>query len=133
MKRVLVKLGLKRLEFVRKMIIAMGVLGVVMATEAAVFYPGLTFECGPRYNKTLITRRNPLHAVFLLDASGSVDDAQWSSEKDATTAIIKEFDTVYSNDSSGQLHVGVAQFSTDATKELDITNNLASVYAHIPG
>jgi len=120
------KLGCRRLDFIYKLLLSLAALGLLMVGVAVVFHPGLTSECGPQSSTLLKTVRTPLRAMLLLDSSGSIDNPTWAQQKDAAESIIQAFAEVYQPETD-RVHLGVAQFNSDAQLEGPITNDLASI------
>lgn len=127
------KLSWWRVELVRKALATVAILGLTMAVVAAAFYPNLTFNCGPSYNTTVVDVRGPIEVVFLLDASGSMTDQNWTAEQEAVKAVIDALMNVYSRN-PGDVHVGLTQFSSGPPQvDVALTNELAAkVFSRLP-
>jgi uncharacterized protein YegL len=126
------KLGWWRLDYLRKTMASLAALGLLMSVVAASFHPGLVSECGPTFTERLVSVRAPLKVVFLLDASGSISDTQWEEEKNAAKAIGQAFVDVYASDAD-KVHIGVAQFASDAQLDLPITSDWSGVSTALGG
>jgi len=111
------KAGYWRLDFVKKVLIAMAVMGLEGMFVASVLPPGVM---------SIEDSRLPLKAVFLLDGSGSVMPTQWTTELQANKQFVADFAKVYGS-AKGRLNFGFVEFSTTATVELPITTNLDKV------
>jgi len=109
---------------------SLAAIGLSVAMVAALLHPGLTTECGPQTSESTRLVRTPLRAVFLLDASSSVDSTAWESEKSATEAIIEAFKEVYQPDLN-RLHIGLAQFASKLKLEQEISSDLARVITSV--
>ena len=127
-----VKQGLLRREWLEKALGALAALGLLIALVAVTFPPGLVAECGPVISESTRTVRTPLKTVLLLDASASISGATWGAEKRAAQGIIQAFAEVYAP-ATDRVHVGVAQFATDARREISITSDLAAVDRALDG
>eukprot|EP00930_Biecheleria_cincta_P025987 TRINITY_DN18400_c0_g1_i1.p1 TRINITY_DN18400_c0_g1~~TRINITY_DN18400_c0_g1_i1.p1 ORF type:complete len:660 (-),score=110.80 TRINITY_DN18400_c0_g1_i1:106-2061(-) len=112
---ILVKIGCWRLDFVRKVLLALVALFVIAVLLATCRQPGLSLSCGPS--------RLPLRAFFLLDASGSVTDEAWNAEKRGAVEIIESFESATA---SNTMTVGAAQFSDTASLEVSMTSDLVA-------
>jgi len=124
------KQGLRRWDVWLKACLLLAAVGTVIVAVAAAFHPGITTECGPEVTRSTALLRAPVKAVFLLDASGSVSDAMWEAEQQATVAIIQAFEEVYASEKD-RLHLGVAQFSTDASWEVGLSVDHDAVKAAV--
>jgi len=109
-----------RWDILQKVLIMLAAAGLTSVLVALTVPPGLDVNCFAVGQKG---QRWPLKAVFNLDASGSISQRGWQSEKDATEAIIDEFAHAYMSE-PGAVHVGVVQFASDATLEVELTNDL---------
>jgi len=124
------KRGWLRLDSVYKTLVTLAGLGLLMALVAVLFHPGLTTDCGPKTTENKRLVKTPMRAVFLVDASSSVNTADFASEKSATEAIIDAFQEVYRPDVD-RLHVGVLQFASNHKTERLITNDLGAVVTSV--
>mmetsp|Transcript_97627 Transcript_97627/g.188262 ORF Transcript_97627/g.188262 Transcript_97627/m.188262 type:complete len:687 (+) Transcript_97627:37-2097(+) len=109
-----------RLDILQKVLFMLAAVGLTSMLVALTVPPGLDVHCFEAGHRG---QRWPLKAVFNLDASGSISQTAWQSEKDATEAIIKEFAQVYGSE-PGAVHIGVVQFASDAQLEVPLTNHL---------
>jgi hypothetical protein len=122
------KIGLLRLEWIRKTLIGMALVGLVMASVAACFHPGLG-QCSPIVIETSREVRTPLRAAFLVDGSTSVKD-EFDDEKRATQAIMEAFREAYEPDID-RLHQGVVQFASNLKVEQSMTNDFSQVESSV--
>jgi len=111
------KAGYWRLDLVKKLLMAMAVVGLESMFVAAALPPGVV---------SMESARLPLKAVFLLDGSGSVIPTQWIAELQANKQFVSDFTKVYGS-VEGRLNFGFVQFSTTANVELPMTTSLDKV------